>query len=138
MMVVSPVTIPHMARLMVAGATSRRSNATPMAIATGLLLAYNISKEPPTLLVAVFVVMEAVFTAGMVALTVRAEFNTDFVIALELPIHFVRFSTMVVVLGLRHNSLESDESTLSGDKQLDRRAAVLARAVLETEGAAGV
>ena len=91
-----------------------------MAIAAGLLLAYNISKQSPALLIALLVVMEAIFTMRMVALTVRAEFNTDFVIALELAVYFVRFPAMVVVFRMRHDSLESNESTLSRDKQLNR------------------
>lgn len=133
-----PITITSMTRLVVTRGTSGWSNAPLMSITTGLLLTHDVSENPPTLLVAVLVVMEAVFTMWMVTFTVRTELDTNLVIAFELPVHFVRFPAMVMVFRVGHNSLESYESTLSGDKQLDRRAAVLARAVLETEGAAGV
>ena len=42
MMVESLITVAQMTRLVVTGTASRGSNAPPMAIAAGLLLAYNI------------------------------------------------------------------------------------------------
>ena len=138
MMVESPITITQLAGLVVTGATSGRSNAPPMAIAAGLLLAHDISDNPTTLLVTVFVVVEPTFTTRVAALAVRAYFDANLVIALELAVYFVRFSTVVMVFRVGHDSLQGYESTLSRDKQLNRRATVLARAVFKTERTAGV
>ena len=82
--------------------------------------------------------METILATRVIAFTMRAYFDADFVIALELAIYFVRFSTVVMVFRVGHDSLQGYESTLSRDKQLNRRATVLARAVFKTERTAGI
>ena len=115
-MVKSPIAVAYMARLVVAGTASRRLNAPLMAILTCLLLTYNISQNSTTLLIAMFMMVEPIFAVRVVTLTMRAYFDTDFVVTLKLPVYFVRFSAVVIMFRVGHNSLESDESTLSGDK----------------------
>jgi hypothetical protein len=62
--------------------------------------------------------VEPILAMRMSAFSVRADFDAHLVITLELPIHFIRLSTMIMMFRVWHDSLKGYESTRGRDKQL--------------------